>query len=72
MSRACMLHPENQCHQDADGKCVCAPPGTDPAAWAALTNEERRAKLDCPIVCNLAAWFRMPDVGYRPSGKGRR
>lgn len=47
MSRSCLIHPENVCNLDVDGKCVCAPPG--------LSHDDRCAtrrgyKCNCMVV----------------------
>lgn len=44
--RRCMLHPENECHPDAQGRCACAPPGMAHATACAVHRGER---CDCEV-----------------------
>ena len=57
MSRACLLHPENVCRLDAEGKCVCAPPGSAHGAECATARGE---KCDCQVA--RAQGMRLLDV----------
>jgi hypothetical protein len=45
-ARTCMLHPENVCNPDADGKCTCAPVGMSHDARCAT---HRGHKCNCMI-----------------------
>lgn len=47
MTRACMIHPENECHPDAEDRCVCAPPGVKHDASCATTRGE---KCNCMVL----------------------
>lgn len=45
--KPCMLHPENECKPDAEGKCACSPPGRSHKATCATTRGER---CNCMVI----------------------